>query len=467
MRQSPATAHWAARLAELAAATDVVGATLGIWANGQETRVAHGVLSTATGVAVTPESLFQIGSITKVWTATMIMQLLDAGRISLDATVAEVLPSVRLGAADVGSEVTVRHLLTHTSGIDGDIFADTGRGDDCVARYTGRLAEAVQTHPVGAAYSYCNSGFVLLGRIIEVLDGRVWDASLLHRLIEPLGLTQTVTLPEEAIMHRAAVGHRERPRSDEPVAAWALPRSLGPAGLITASAHDVLNFARAHLDRGVAPDGTRVLSEESVAAMQDPLVPIPQADAEPGAVGLAWRVFDWNGRKVVGHDGSTVGQSAYLRADPEQGVVACLLTNASNGDSLYRQIIAEVLAEYAGLAMPPGPEPLAGAVADGVPDRVAVSDLARHAGRYERTSRRYDVSLRDGRLHAVATPTGELAAYRDGELEDLDLYPADSAGTTFVCRSHDDEPWTEVSFGQLADGASYLYTGGRITLKSS
>jgi CubicO group peptidase (beta-lactamase class C family) len=467
MPQSPATAHWAARLTELAAATDVVGATLGIWANGQETRVAHGVLSTATGVAVTPESLFQIGSITKVWTATMIMQLIDAGRLALDATVAEVLPGVRLGAADVGSEVTVRHLLTHSSGIDGDIFADTGRGDGCVARYTGRLAEAVQTHPVGAAYSYCNSGFVLLGRIIEVLDGRVWDASLLHRLIEPLGLTQTVTLPEEAIMHRTAVGHRDRPRSDEPVAAWALPRSLGPAGLITASAHDVLNFARAHLDGGVAPDGTRVLSEESVAAMQDPLVPIPQAGAEPGAVGLAWRVFDWNGRKVVGHDGSTVGQSAYLRADPEQGVVACLLTNASNGDSLYRQIIAEVLAEYAGLAMPPGPEPLAGAVADGVPDRVAASDLARHAGRYERTSRRYDVSLRDGRLHVVATPTGELAAFRDGELEDLDLYAADSAGAAFVCRSHDDEPWTEVSFGQLADGTSYLYTGGRITLKSS
>lgn len=467
MPHSAATSHWAARLAELAAATDVVGATLGIWANGQETRVAHGVLSTATGVAVTPESLFQIGSITKVWTATMIMQLIDAGRVSLDATVAEVLPGARLGAADVGADVTIRHLLTHTSGIDGDIFADTGRGDDCVARYACRLAEAVQTHPVGAAYSYCNSGFVLLGRIIEVLDGGVWDASLRHRLIEPLGLTRTVTLPEEAIMHRAAVGHRERPRSDEPVPAWALPRSLGPAGLITASAHDVLTFARMHLDGGVGQDGTRVLSEGSVAAMQDPQVPIPEAGSEAGAVGLAWRLFDWNGRKVVGHDGSTVGQSAYLRADPERGVVACLLTNASNGDTLYRQIIAEVLAEYAGLAMPPGPEPLSGAMADGVPDRVAAGGLARHAGRYERTSRRYDVSLRDGLLHAIVTATGDLAAVRDSEPDEVDLYPADPGGTTFVCRSHDDEPWTEVSFGRLADGAPYLYTGGRVTLKSS
>jgi CubicO group peptidase (beta-lactamase class C family) len=458
MPHSAATTHWTARLAELAAATHVHGAALGIWANEQETLVAHGVLSTATGVAVTPASLFQIGSITKVWTAAMIMQLIEAGRLSIDATVAEVLPGVRLGEPDVSGDVTVRHLLTHTSGIDGDIFADTGRGDDCVARYVGGLAGAVQTHPVGAAYSYCNSGFVLLGRIIEMLDGRIWDVSLRRRLIEPLGLTQTVTLPEEAIMHRAAVGHRERPRSDEPVPAWALPRSLGPAGLITASAHDVLTFARMHLDRGISQDGARVLSEKSVAAMQRPQFPIPQGGAEPGSVGLAWQLSDWDGGSVFGHDGGTVGQSAYLRADPEHQVVACLLTNASNGDPLYQQIIGEVLAEYAGLERPTAPEPLAGAAAG--------SDLARHAGRYERTSRRYDVSLRDGQLHAVLIATGELAAVRDSEPEELDLYPADATGSNFVCRSHDDEPWTAVSFGRLADQTPYLYAGGRITLRS-
>ncbi len=162
--------HWAVRLAEIAAATRVPGATLGIWADGQETLVAHGVLSTATRVEVTPDALFQVGSITKVWTATMIMQLVDEGRLGLDATVAEVLPGVRLGAEDVSGQVTIGHLLTHTSGIDGDIFTDTGRGADCLERYVGKLAEAVQVCPVGQAYSYCNSGFVLLGRIIEVLE---------------------------------------------------------------------------------------------------------------------------------------------------------------------------------------------------------------------------------------------------------------------------------------------------------
>jgi CubicO group peptidase (beta-lactamase class C family) len=466
MPQSDATAHWSARLTELATASHVVGATLGIWADGQETLAAHGVLSTATGVDVTTDSVFQIGSITKVWTASMIMQLAGEGRLSVDTAVADVLPGVRVGEADVGAEVTVRHLLTHTSGIDGDLFTDTGRGDDCVARYVGALAQAAQTHPVGAAYSYCNSGFVLLGRIIEVLDDRVWDDSLRARLIEPLGLTQTVTLPEEAIMHRAAVGHRERPRDDEPVPAWVLARSLGPAGLITSSVHDVLAFARMHLDGGVADGGSRVLAEDAAAAMREPQFPIPGAGGDGGHIGLGWRLQDWNG-PVFGHDGNTEGQSAYLRVDPEHRVAACLLTNASNGDPLYERLFAEVFGEYSGLRLPASPAPLAAATdgTGGADLAGAGLDLARHAGRYERTSRRFDVAVRDGHLQAVIATTGEIAAVRDSEPERLDLYPADTTGDLFVCRSHEDESWTPVSFGRLADDTPYVYAGGRITLR--
>lgn len=122
-------ANWTARLNELATEANVPGAALGIWSDGQEVLAAHGVLNAATQVPVTTDSVFQVGSITKIWTATMIMQLVDQGLLSLDTTVSEVLPGARLGAADVGGQVTVRHLLTHTSGIDGDVFTDTGRGD--------------------------------------------------------------------------------------------------------------------------------------------------------------------------------------------------------------------------------------------------------------------------------------------------------------------------------------------------
>jgi CubicO group peptidase (beta-lactamase class C family) len=85
-------AHWTTRLTELARAAGVPGAVLGIWADGREVLASHGVLSSATAAPVTLDSLFQVGSITKIWTAMMIMQLVDEGRLSLDTTVSQVLP---------------------------------------------------------------------------------------------------------------------------------------------------------------------------------------------------------------------------------------------------------------------------------------------------------------------------------------------------------------------------------------
>lgn len=257
-------ANWTTRLGELARQARVPGAVLGISAGGQEILAACGVLNRATRVRVSTDSVFQVGSITKLWTATMIMQLIDAGLLSLDTTVAQALPGLRLG------------------------------------------------------------------RMIEVLDGRSWDDSLAERLCVPLELAQTVTLPEEAILHRAAVGHR---RGGVRVRAWGLPRSIGPAGLITAAPHDLLTFARFHLDGGLAPDGKRLLSEASVAAMQQPRAVIPDFGSPGAAIGLGWRVDRWDGQAIIGHDGDTVGQSAYLRIDPQARVAACLLTNSGQSGS--------------------------------------------------------------------------------------------------------------------------------------
>ncbi len=399
MSHSGPQARWSARLHDLASKAGVPGAALGIWADGQEIAAAYGVLNTATQLSTTPDSLFQVGSITKVWTATMIMQLIDEGRVSLDTTVADVLPGVRLGAADTSGQVTLRQLLTHTSGIDGDIFTDTGRGSDCLARYAAELADAAQDFPPGAAYSYCNSGFCLLGRMIEVLDGREWDASLRKRLIEPLGLTGTVTLPEEAILQRAAVGHREQPHQGEPVPVWALPRSMGPAGTIISTVGDVLTFARMHLAGGVTEDGTRLVSEAQVAAMQQAQLAIPGFAARSDSIGLAWRLGDWGGQRVFGHDGDTLGQQAYLLIAPEAGVAACLLTNSYGTGGLSQQLFTEIFQACAGLSMPASPEPASGAEVD----------LRRHTGRYERLSRRVDVSVRDGELRMLYTTTVNLA----------------------------------------------------------
>src|SRR5262249_19525399 len=155
---------------------------------------------------------------------------------------------------DVAETVTMRHLLTHTSGIDGDVFTDTGRGDDCLEKYVASLESAAQNHPLGATWSYCNSGFSMAGRVIEKVTGGTWDAAIQERIIRPLGLRHTGTLPEEVLLHRAAVGHVGE-AGEEPVRApfaWGLPRSAGPAGLISATVGDVLTWARVHLNGGAA-----------------------------------------------------------------------------------------------------------------------------------------------------------------------------------------------------------------------
>src|SRR5207248_11751994 len=102
--------------------------------------------------------------------------------------------------------------------------------------------------------------------------------------------------------------------------------------------------------------------------------------------------------------------------------------------------------------------------------RASTAGLERYAGHYERTSREFDVSVRDGRLAMELIMTGNLAALVGAEPEALLLYPAactDPPGTRFVLRLRDDEPWAPVSFGQLADGTPYLYMSGRVAPRVS
>ncbi|MGW7538964.1 serine hydrolase [Amycolatopsis sp. NPDC054798] len=452
-------AHWNRRLAELARKHDVPGASLGILRveTGEEVFATHGVLSKTTGVEVTEDSLFQIGSISKVWTSTVVMQLVDEGLLDLDAPIVDVLPELRLFDPDVAKRVTMRHLLTHTSGIDGDIFTDTGRGDDCVEKFVDLLEEAAQNHPLGATFSYCNSGFVLMGRVIEKLTGKTWDAAMRDKLYTPLGLTHTVTLPEEALLFRAAVGHDAAEGEDlAPVQAWQLPRSAGPAGLITARAADVLAFARLHLIGGLTADGTRILSAESAAAMADKQADVPDKHTLGDSWGLGWIRDDWNGRRVIGHDGNTIGQSAFLRLLPDAGLAVTLLTNGGHARDLYTELYREIFAELADVAMPRPLEP---------PATPLAVDASRHLGVYERAGAHLEVVEREGGLRLVYTTTGPLAELMPDKVQEFDLEAI--SDTLFLLRMPGGQFWTPVLFYTLPTGEPYLHFGARATPKVS
>ncbi|HEY0620603.1 MAG TPA: serine hydrolase domain-containing protein [Kribbella sp.] len=429
---------WTSRLTELATAAAVPGAVLGICADGEQTIAPYGVLNRATGVEVTADSVFQLGSISKAWTATMIAQLAAGNRLSFDDRVIKLLPE-----ASIDERITVRHLLTHTSGIDGDVFTDTGRGDDCVERYVGLLAEVDQLFAPGEAYSYCNAGFVVLGRIIEVLDGRSWDDSLRARLISPLGLRSTVTLPEEAILHRAALGHVA---DGSPVTTWQLPRSIGPAGLVTSSAGDLLTFARLHLD------------DHSYAGMLEPQVEMPDGANGVTHLGLAWRLYDWSGRRLFGHDGATISQLAFLRIDPEARLAVCLLTNSANAPALFDTIASEVFLHHVGVAVPPTPEPLP----TSSPTAAHLSG-DQHIGVYERASARMEVLRRDNRLVITYQATGDRLAFAEEPILESELHPtAPADGDHYVTRSNSTQPWVPVTFTP-----THVFTSGRLTPRTS
>ncbi|MFD8570344.1 serine hydrolase [Streptomyces sp. NPDC059639] len=450
-------AHWERRLAELAARHQVPGAVLGI-SRGDDLAVATtGVLNKDTGVEVTEDSLFQIGSITKVWTTTVIMQLVDEGKLDLDAPVRDVLPELALADPDTTKQLTLRRLLTHTSGIDGDIFTDTGRGDDCLERYVSQLDAAALIHPPGATFSYCNSGFVLAGRVIEKVTGTSWDQALRERLVTPLGLTHTVTLPEEALRFRTAMGHAAQGDDEpRPVPAWGLPRSAGPAGLITASAADVLAFARLHLAAGTTADGTRILSEDSARAMTEKQIDLPDVHSLGDSWGLGWIRFGWDGSRLVGHDGNTIGQSAFLRVLPEQDLAVTLLTNGGGAHDLYLDLFRELFAELAGLTLPEPPRPATDPQATGAD---------RHLGRYERAGARLDVLRGADGLRLRHTVTGPLAALVPETVQEADLRPVED--DLFVVKLPGSEAWTPVTFYTLATGEPYVHFGVRATPKVS
>ncbi|WP_223628352.1 serine hydrolase [Microbacterium sp. EST19A] len=391
-------------LPRMLADAHIPAASVAILADGEIFTTVAGILNRNTGVEADEDSLFQIGSITKTWTATLIMQLVDEGLLDIDAPVRDTVPAFAIGDDAAATTITARQLLSHVSGFEGDMFNDTGVGDDAVEKYLETIADAPQLFAPGERFSYNNAAFVILGRIVEVLRGTSYDQALRTHLAAPLGLTHVATTAAEAIMFRAALGHIPAEGSDEPVPApvWSLVRSNAPAGsMLAMTARDLVTYARMHLDGGLAADGTRVLSEKSVLAMQERQVDLPELGLMGDAWGLGWEIFDWEGGPVIGHDGGTIGQSAFLRMVPSAGVAVAVLTNGGQAVDAYQSITAKILDALTGVTMPALPS---------IPETPVAVDVERILGTY--SSSVSDSTVRvddDGRIWLERTMKGIFA----------------------------------------------------------
>ncbi len=361
----------------------VPGVALGVLHQGQQAIAGLGVTSLENPLPVTPDTLFQIGSITKTLTATAIFRLVERGVLALDAPLRTYLPNLRLADEDVAARVTLRHVLSHTGGWQGDYYHECGRGDDALARMVASMANLPQVTPLGAIWFYSNSGFILAGRVIEVVTGKSYEAALQELVLGPMGLETAFFYASDVMTHRFAVGHEVvygRPRVARP---WEMPRALAPVGGIACPAGDLLRYARFHMGDGRAANGTPLLTPGSLALMQTPHC----AASGPEMIGLNWFVTRVDGATIIRHGGGTNGQIAELCMVPARQFAIAILANSDTARALCDEVSHAALQQYLGVSVP-----TVGPIHELALRHPPTEELAPYVGRYDAAAIACEVS---------------------------------------------------------------------------
>jgi CubicO group peptidase (beta-lactamase class C family) len=329
-----------------------VGLAVGVVRDGQLTVFhEHGLADIAANRPITEDTVFRIGSITKLFTAIAVMQLVEEGRVELDAPANDYLRAYRLIATQAGwRPATLRHLLTHTAGIPevrgvtdllhADLTPDGGRpalmsvraGDPMPSLseyYRDGLSIVVEP---GTAFAYTNHGFATLGQIVEDVSGMPLARYFRERIFEPLGMARTDLVRSERVASSLATGYvlgRAGPKA-VPDLDWV---GAG-AGAIYSTPGDMARFADALLAGGANEHGS-ALDPATLATMFEPHY---RPHSRIPGIGLAFFLGDVGGHRVVGHDGILPGFNSSLLLAPDDGFGLIAFTNGSSGAFSWLQV---------------------------------------------------------------------------------------------------------------------------------
>lgn len=423
----------------------VPGVSFGIVRDGVVTTRAVGVTNLDHPLPVTDGTLFQVGSITKTFTGTAIMRLAEQGRVRLDAPVRTYLPGFAVRDAAASRDATVLDLLTHMGGWEGDIFEDTGEGDTAVATYVEKLKDVEQVAPLRTVWSYNNAGFVVAGRIIEVVTGKPYEAALQEMVTKPLGLNDTYITPTEVMTLRFAVGHNHTPAGPQVARPWPIGRYAHAAGGVISTARDLLAYAQVHMAAG---PGGGVLSIDTLRRMHAAVLTKHGTDEE---MAVTWHVTTAGGVRRSGHGGATVGQQALLTLVPERRFAVALLTNSSRGSRLNLEVTRQAMKEYLGVndsdPMPSTTQP----------------DLAPYAGRYGRSFADVVVTVDNGTLHLQTIGKRGFPNARAPVPPPGPKVPYAFYGTDRAIATEGPQKGARIDFIRNADGSlGWMRVGGRI-----
>jgi CubicO group peptidase (beta-lactamase class C family) len=339
-------------IAATATKLGIPGVAVGVWADGREMYVCHGVTSLENPLPVDQNTLYLLASITKTYTATTLMRLVADGRVELEAPVRRYVPELVLADERAAAEITVLQLLNHTAGLDWRLIYDSGEGDDALARLVARLAALPLVAPPGTRASYSQAGYDLAGRIIEKATGLTYEHAVASLILAPLGLSTSFFSRDEVMTRRFVVGHTLSSADGTLSIArmWRYARGDNPGGGLVSSVAEQLRWARFHLGDGRADSGEQVLPTELLRRMQQPTVAL-QSSSLGDAIGIGWFLRDVDGVRTVGHDGSANGQFAQLLMVPERNFAVVSLANADpNGIPFNQAVVRWALQTYVGVA---------------------------------------------------------------------------------------------------------------------
>ena len=381
--------------------------------------VTLGYADTAARAPVTAATRFAVGSITKSMTSLAMMQLVDSGKLVLDAPVRQYLPWFTIHG---GSATTVRELLSHTAGIPDDFSSESGYRYDIVA-----LRAAHVLFRPGTSWSYSNDGFATAGAILSRLDGMPWSTSVQTRVFDAIGMTSSSPFFTPENMVSAAVGYQwrdnDRPGALHPPLVASPPLDyIDPAGSVLSTPEDMARYMRFYLNGGKAASGQQVISPTSFTAMTtatqlkngraagSATPELAEAPEFYRQYGLGLSVFNSNGDRLIGHTGGISGYTACMQMNLTRGFGVIAMANLVEAPlhpcAIMLYAMHVLRAQNAGEPLPAPPA---------TPDPARVTNAAAYAGAYGATDGSTLRVVADGDHLTLLDGNDRIALYPRGD----------------------------------------------------
>ncbi len=333
----------------------IPGVALGVYRDGELTKVqVYGLANVEWNAAVTPDTIFQSGSVGKQFTATAVMMLVEEGKVALDDPVKKYFPD----APEAWNDIKVHNLLSHTSGLsEYETGARTKAGGPFYMRLDftedelyKKIAEMPMDFKTGEDWSYRNTNYVLLGILIHRVTGKFYGDFLQERIFKPLGMTRTRIISEEDIIPRRAAGYR-LVKGELKNQEWVSPS-------LNSTADGALYFTVEDLQKWDAALYTERLLKKSSLERMWTVEKLNNGKPNKANYGFGWEVENVNGHRVIAHGGAWQGFTCYIARYVDDRLTVVALTNLDSGHSRPSNIASGVAAIYNPALKPPEEKPI-------------------------------------------------------------------------------------------------------------